>query len=73
MNWALKYLPAYVVNLTTLGEPVGATILAAFLPGIRQIPPLLTLVGGAIILCGVFIAAANAPRASIRAKHEAPG
>lgn len=57
MNWALKYLPAYVVNLTALGEPVGATLLAAFLPGIRQIPPLLTLVGGAIVLTGVVVAA----------------
>lgn len=61
MNWALKYLPAYVVNLTALGEPVGATILAAFLPGIRQIPPLLTLVGGSIVLTGVVIAA-RSPR-----------
>lgn len=59
MNWALKYLPAYVVNLTTLGEPVGATILGAMLPGIRQIPPPITLVGGAIILTGVFIAVSH--------------
>jgi drug/metabolite transporter (DMT)-like permease len=57
MNWALKYLPAYVVNLTALGEPVGATLLGALLPGIRQIPPLVTLVGGAIVLTGVVVAA----------------
>ena len=57
MNWALKYLPAYLVNLTALGEPVGATILGAILPGIRQIPPAITLVGGGIILVGVFVAA----------------
>jgi drug/metabolite transporter (DMT)-like permease len=56
MNWALKYLPAYVVNLTVLGEPIGATILGAILPGIRQIPPAITLIGGAIMLVGVFIA-----------------
>jgi len=56
MNWALKYLPAYVVNLTVLGEPIGATLLGAILPGIRQIPPLITLIGGAIMLIGVFIA-----------------
>ncbi|MFN2603265.1 MAG: DMT family transporter [Gemmatimonadaceae bacterium] len=59
MNWALKYLPAYLVNLTTLGEPVGATILGAMLPGIRQIPPVITVVGGAIILIGVLVAAAG--------------
>jgi len=66
MNWALKYLPAYVVNLTTLGEPVGATLLAAFLPGIREIPPVLTLIGGAIVLTGVVVAARDSrarPRA----------
>ena len=54
---ALKYLPAYVVNLVTLGEPVGATILGAILPGIRQVPSFATLVGGAVILAGVVIAA----------------
>ena len=64
MNWALKYLPAYVVNLTALGEPVGATILAALLPGIRQIPPLMTLVGGAIVLTGVVVAARDSRAAS---------
>lgn len=57
MNWALKYMPAYVVNLVTLGEPVGATILGAILPGIRQVPSATTIAGGAVILAGVAIAA----------------
>ena len=57
MNWALKYLPAYVVNLTVLGEPVGATLLAALLPGIGEIPTAWTLAGGALILLGVLVAA----------------
>jgi drug/metabolite transporter (DMT)-like permease len=56
MNWALKYLPAYVVNLTVLGEPVGATLLGMILPGIRQIPSSMTLIGGAIALAGVIVA-----------------
>ncbi|MEO8909590.1 MAG: DMT family transporter [Gemmatimonadaceae bacterium] len=64
MNWALKYLPAYVVNLTVLGEPVGATMLGAFIPAIRQIPTIATLVGGAIVLTGVIIAADSASRRS---------
>ncbi|MDQ6691031.1 MAG: DMT family transporter [Gemmatimonadota bacterium] len=64
MNWALKYLPAYVVNLTVLGEPAGATILGAFIPAIRQIPTLATLVGGAIVLTGVVIAAESRARSS---------
>jgi drug/metabolite transporter (DMT)-like permease len=57
LNWALGYLPAYVVNLVVLGEPVGATLIAALLPGIRQVPPLITLIGGAVILIGVVICA----------------
>jgi drug/metabolite transporter (DMT)-like permease len=64
MNWALKFLPAYVVNLTVLGEPVGATLLGAFIPAIRQIPTIATLVGGAIVLTGVMIAADTRARSS---------
>ena len=64
MNWALKFLPAYVVNLTVLGEPVGATLLGALIPSIRQIPSVSTLLGGAIVLGGVIIAADNAARRS---------
>ncbi|HKG91376.1 MAG TPA: DMT family transporter [Gemmatimonadaceae bacterium] len=57
MNWALRFLPAYIVNLTVLGEPVGATLLAAVLPGIRELPPASTLAGGALILGGILVAA----------------
>lgn len=64
MNWALKYLPAYVVNLTVLGEPVGATLLGALIPSIRQIPTVNTLVGGAIVLGGVIVAAGGMSRRS---------
>jgi drug/metabolite transporter (DMT)-like permease len=64
MNWALKFLPAYVVNLTVLGEPVGATLLGVLIPSIRQIPSPSTLIGGAIVLGGVIIAAGNGARRS---------
>lgn len=62
MNWALKYLPAYVVNLTVLGEPVGATLLGALIPSIRQIPTINTLIGGAVVLGGVLVAVWGGPR-----------
>ncbi|MGI8618603.1 MAG: DMT family transporter [Gemmatimonadaceae bacterium] len=55
MNYALRYRPAYVVNLTVLTEPIGATLIAAALPGIREIPPLSTLAGGVVILAGVVL------------------
>ena len=57
MNWALGHLPAYVVNLTVLGEPIGATLLAAIIPGIGEVPGPGVLVGGAIVLLGVYLTA----------------
>jgi drug/metabolite transporter (DMT)-like permease len=68
MNWALRYLPAFSVNLTTLAEPLGATLLAASLPGIRETPPMATLGGGALVLLGIFIALPRPAEAPARAK-----
>ena len=56
MNWALRHARAYQVNIVLLGEPIGATLLAALLPGIRERPTLLTLVGGVIVLGGILLA-----------------
>jgi len=42
-----------------LGEPVGATLLAATLPGIREVPPALTLLGGALVLSGILLAVSH--------------
>jgi drug/metabolite transporter (DMT)-like permease len=54
-NWALRYLPAYAVNLTLLGEPVGATLVAYLLPAIAETPAPTTLVGGVLILSGIAL------------------
>lgn len=54
MNWALKHLPAHVVNLTVLGEPVGASLLAMLIPAIGERPDAWTLLGGALILGGAI-------------------
>jgi drug/metabolite transporter (DMT)-like permease len=56
MNWALRYARAYQVNIVLLGEPIGATLLAALLPGIRERPTMYTLVGGALVLSGILLA-----------------
>ena len=56
MNWALGYLPAYVVNITVLGEPVGAVLLGALLPGIREIPAVPVIVSGAVVIAGILLA-----------------
>jgi drug/metabolite transporter (DMT)-like permease len=57
LNWALKFLPAYVVTLTLLGEPIGATLLAAALPGIRELPGGATIAGGFLVLMGIYVTA----------------
>jgi drug/metabolite transporter (DMT)-like permease len=54
-NWALRYLPAYVVNLWLLGEPVGATLIAWLLPSIREVPSPPVLLGGGLILAGILM------------------
>jgi drug/metabolite transporter (DMT)-like permease len=56
MNWALRYARAYQVNVVLLGEPIGATLLAAILPGIRERPSMYTLFGGTLVLAGILLA-----------------
>ena len=53
-NWALKYFSATVVAVVTLGEPIGASILAWVLLDERI--ALLQLVGGIITICGLALA-----------------
>jgi drug/metabolite transporter (DMT)-like permease len=52
-NWALRYLPAALVSITTLGEPIGSAILAYFI--LREVPTPLTIFGGVLILGGIYI------------------
>ena len=56
-NWSLRHVPAFVVSLALLAEPVGATLLAAFLPSIAETPSAWTLAGGAVILGGLALGA----------------
>jgi drug/metabolite transporter (DMT)-like permease len=55
INYALRYLPAYVANLASLGEPVGATLLAWVLPSIREVPATKTVAGGVLVLLGITL------------------
>jgi drug/metabolite transporter (DMT)-like permease len=52
-NWALRFLPASVVSVSVLGEPVGATLLAWVL--FQTLPSSLGLTGGLLILFGLAI------------------
>jgi len=53
-NWALRYLPAAFVAVTTLGEPIGSAILAFFI--LQEAPALGTIIGGIFILVGIYLA-----------------
>jgi drug/metabolite transporter (DMT)-like permease len=53
-NWALKFLPASVVSITLLGEPIGSTILAFVI--LKETPSITELIGAALILTGIYIA-----------------
>ena len=52
-NWALRYMPASWVSVTTLGEPIGSAILAFFILG--ESPSVSTLMGGVFIMMGIYI------------------
>ena len=56
-NWALKYLPAALVAVTTLGEPIGSAILAFFI--LDETPTLATIIGGVFILAGIYLASSG--------------
>ncbi len=62
VNYALRYLPAYVANLAILGEPIGATLIAWALPSIGEVPGRQTVLGGAVLLVGIAIGATRARR-----------
>ena len=62
-NFALRYLPAYVVSLVAIAEPIGATVLAAVLPGIGERPSAATVLGGMVVLAGIVLASRSKPAA----------
>ncbi|MEX2372734.1 MAG: DMT family transporter [Dehalococcoidia bacterium] len=62
INWTLGAVPAAVVAVAILGEPVGAGILASFV--LDEVPTLLELAGGAVVLGGVFVALRGARRST---------
>jgi drug/metabolite transporter (DMT)-like permease len=53
-NWVLRYLPATLVAVVTLAEPVASAILAYLI--LREAPSSGVLLGGLLILIGIFLA-----------------
>ena len=52
-NWILRHIQATQVAITTLGEPIGAAVLAYFI--LKELPASLTIMGGLLILAGIYI------------------
>lgn len=59
VNYALRYVPAYLANLVLVGEPIGATLIAWLLPSIAETPGARTLAGAVLILIGIAMGAAR--------------
>jgi len=53
-NWTLRFLPASLVSITLLGEPIGSTILAFVI--LKEVPSISELIGAVFILVGIYIA-----------------
>ena len=56
-NWTLKHIRASVASVALLGEPLGSTFLAFVIPRINQTPSNYTLIGGIIIISGIYLTA----------------
>ena len=53
-NWALGYLPASIVSIALLGEPIGSAVLATVL--LNEVPTMVKLIGAGLILVGIGVA-----------------
>lgn len=58
-NWALAHLPAGYVAIATLGEPIGAAVLAFLFLG--ETPSVLKMAAAALILAGIILALRQNP------------
>lgn len=63
-NWALKYVPAYVISLALLLEPLGASLIAWLALG--ESPSTATMLGGSIVLAGLAVSVLSPNREQAR-------
>ncbi len=57
LNWSLKFLPATMITIAVLGEPVLSTLLAYLI--LAEAPAITEIIGGILILGGIFLAFRN--------------
>ncbi len=51
-NYLVKYYSSTLISVSTLGEPIYASILAMFI--FKEIPSIHTIIGGIIIITGIY-------------------
>ncbi len=61
-NWALARLPAVSVAVATLGEPIGASVLAYLL--LAETPTTIRMLGAALVLAGIAVTMISQPNAA---------
>ena len=64
-NWSLGHIRASVASVFLLGEPIGSSILAWLIPSIHEVPSLFTIIGGAIILLGIYLTARESKKVEL--------
>jgi len=64
-NWSLGHVRASLASVVLLGEPLGSTLLAFVIPWINQIPSQYTLLGGGVILTGIYLTARNTDKSDV--------
>lgn len=67
-NYLLRDLDATVVAVAIMGEPLGASLLAVFLFG--EVPPLSAVLGGVLVLAGIYVAVTAHARSAASAPVE---
>src|SRR5207249_9588383 len=54
-NWSLRWVPAPIVSLSLVGEPIGSSLLAWAL--LQQVPGIAIGIDGALALGGIYLTA----------------
>lgn len=72
-NYGLRYLSAAFVSVALLGEPIGSTLLALLI--LKEVPAPLEIIGGGIILIGIYLASRGqeGPARRVSAEEAAEG
>jgi len=60
LNLAVRLIPVTLVSVAILGEPIGATVLGYFI--LSEMPTVKEIVGGVLILGGIFIVMRRRPK-----------